>query len=97
MLISSPKYGPLTLIPVNPDNLPGLLLPGSNTFMCQHDFGTIVIQEINTKNYSLRYLIFNLIKKVTLVFKDEKSAMRAKLTLKNNLTLRIGKKGKALT
>jgi AraC-like DNA-binding protein len=94
MLISSPQYGPLILIPVNPDNLPGLLLPGSNTFMCQHDFGSIIIQEIDTQNYYLRYFILSLIKKVTLVFRDEQTAMKVKLSLESNLTIKIGKKEK---
>lgn len=91
MLISSPQYGPLTLVPVNTDNLSGLLLPGGKTFMCQHDFGSIIIQELDTPNYSLRYFILNLIKKVTLVFRDEQTAMRVKLSLENNLTIKIGK------
>ncbi len=94
MLISSPQYGPLTLIPVNSDNLTGLLLPGSDTFMCQHDFGSIIIQQIDTKNYSLRYFILNLIKKVTLVFRDERTAIRVKLSLENSLTVKIGTKEK---
>ncbi len=94
MLISSPQYGPLTLVPVNTDNLSGLLLPGSKTFMCQHDFGGIIIQQIDTKNYSLRYFILNLIKKVTLVFRDEQTAIRVKLSLENSLTIKIGKKEK---
>lgn len=94
MLISSPQYGPLTLIPVNSDNLTGLLLPGSNTFMCQHDFGSIIVQQVDTKNYSLRYFILNLIKKVTLVFRDEQTALRVKLSLDNSFTIKIGKKEK---
>lgn len=92
MLISSPQYGPLTLVPVNTDNLSGLLLPGSKTFMCQHDFGSIIIQQIDTKNYSLRYFILNLIKKVTLVFRDEQTAIRVKLSLENSLTIKIERK-----
>lgn len=94
MLISSPQYGPLTLVPVNTDSLSGLLLPGSKTFMCQHDFGSIIIQQIDTKNYFLRYFILNLIKKVTLVFQDEQTALRVKLSLENSLTIKIGKKEK---
>lgn len=94
MLISSPQYGPLTLVPVNTDNLSGLLLPGSKTFMCEHDFGSIIIQQIDTKNYSLRYFILNLIKKVTIVFKNEQTALRVKLSLENGLIVKIGKKEK---
>jgi len=96
MLISSPQYGPLILSPVSAANIPGVMLPGSTTFMCKHEFGNIIMQEVKTSTYSLRYLILDLIKKVTLVLEDEQSALKAKLSLKNNLSVKIGNKKKHL-
>ncbi len=94
MLISSPKYGPITLAPVNPDNIPGLLLPGSNTLYCKRDFGTILIQEFNAKHYSIRYCIYNFLRKMTLIFKEEKIGIIAKYALKGNVNLRTANKDK---
>jgi len=85
--ISSPKYGVITLVPITPENIPGLLLPGSKTTFCERDFGTIIIQEFNAEHYSLRYGIFNFFKKVTLFFKEENSDLRTEIALKGAIKI----------
>ena len=88
MLVSSPKYGIITLEAVIPDNIPGLLLPGSKTLFCERDFGTIMIQEFETDHYSLRYNIFNFLKKITLLFKEEKTGIRSRFVLEGSLSIK---------
>jgi hypothetical protein len=63
MLLTSPQYGHIALTPINSEDLPGPILPGSNTFFHENDFGTILIHQYNAENFSLRFGIFNLIKK----------------------------------
>jgi len=94
MLISSPKYGIIKFVPLIPDNIPGLLLPGSDTLFCERDFGTILIQEFNAGHYSLRYSIFNFFKKMTLLFKEGKTGTRSQLTLKSSLKIKTEKESK---
>jgi AraC-like DNA-binding protein len=86
--ISSPKYGVISLAPIIPENVPGLLLPGSDTGFCERDFGTIMIQEFNAEHYSLRYGIFNFFKKMTLLFKDDNSNLRTEIALKGAIKVR---------
>ncbi len=94
MLIRSPKYGLITPAPVNPDNISGLLLPGSDTLFCEKDFGTILVQQFNTENYFLRHSIFNFFKKMTLLFKEEKTGLRTQLALKSGLGIKTHGEGK---
>lgn len=88
MYISSPKYGVITLTPIVPENIPGLLLPGSETTFCEREFGTMIIQEFNADHYSLRYAIFNFIKKVTLFFKEENSDLKTEIALKGAIKIK---------
>lgn len=94
MLIISPKYGAIELVPLIPDTIPGLLLPGSDTQFCEREFGTILIQEYNGEHYSLRYSIFNFFKKMTLLFKEGRTGIRSQLALKGGLKVKPGRKGK---
>jgi AraC-like DNA-binding protein len=88
LYISSPKYGVITLTPIVPENIPGLLLPGSETTFCEREFGTMIIQEFNADHYSLRYAIFNFIKKVTLFFKEENSDLKTEIALKGAIKIK---------
>ena len=94
MLISSPKYGIITLAPVIPDSISGLLLPGSETSTAETDFGTIFIQEFNTEHYSIRYNIFNFLKKITLLFSEERTGIRSRFVLEGSLNIKTNGKGK---
>jgi len=89
MLIRSPKYGLITLIPINADDIGGILLPGSQTLFSEKDFGTILIQEFNADHYSLRYSIFNFLKKITLLFQEEKTGIISRFLLKGSLSIKI--------
>jgi AraC-like DNA-binding protein len=88
--ISSPKYGVITLAPILAENIPGPLLPGSETAFCERDFGTIIIQEFNSEHYSLRYGIFNFFKKMTLIFRDKNFDLRTEIALRGGIKLRTG-------
>ena len=90
MLITSPEYGSLILRAADAGDLQGPLLPGSKTFICEQDFGSVILQKFDAKGYSLRYFILNLVKQVTLVFTDSPTAMRVKLFLENALSIKVG-------
>src|SRR6266498_1955739 len=94
MLLSSPKYGIITLAPVIPDSISGLLLPGSETFSAETDFGTILIQEFNTEHYSIRYNLFNFLKKITLLFNEDRTGIRSRFILEGSLNIKTSTKEK---
>ncbi len=94
MLLRSPKYGIITLAPVIPDSISGLLLPGSETFSNETDFGTILIQEFNTEHYSIRYKIFNFLNKITLLFDEERTGIRSRFILEGSLNIKTSSKEK---
>jgi AraC-like DNA-binding protein len=94
MQISSSRYGAIALTPLNSDNIPGPLLPGSSALFCEQDFGTMLIQEYKTDHFSIRYAIFNFFKKMTLLFKEEKTGIRSRLALNNSVTIKTKNKEK---
>jgi AraC-like DNA-binding protein len=94
MKISSPQHGSIDLVPISPDDISGPLLPGSNILFCEKDFGTIMIQQYHAENYSLRYSIFNFIKKVSLLFSEEKSLLRTLLVQKGSFGIKTQSKSK---
>jgi AraC-like DNA-binding protein len=94
MLLSSPKYGIIALAPVTLDNISGLLLSGSETFSTETDFGTILIQEFNTEHYSIRYIIFNFLKKITLLFNQDRTGIRSRFILEGSLNIKTSSREK---
>lgn len=94
MQINSTRYGSITLTPLVPDNFPGPLLPGSSALFCKQDFGTMLIQEYKTDHFSIRYSVFNFLKKISLLFKDEKTGLRSRLALKNSTIIKTETKDK---
>lgn len=92
MRIISPQHGSINLSPINADHLSGPLLPGSETFYTENDFGTILIQQYHAENYSLRLGIFNLIKKLSLFFKEETFLLRSRLSLKGTIGIKSKQK-----
>ena len=79
MLLISPEHGPITLTPINSENFRGPILPGSNIFFYENDFGTILIQHYKAEHFSLRLGIFNLIKKVSFLIEKETSLLKSRL------------------
>jgi AraC-like DNA-binding protein len=94
MQISSSRYGDITLTPLVPDNIPGPLLPGSNSLFCAQDFGTILIQEYKTDHFSIRYSIFSLFKSITLFFKNDNAGVWSRVALKNSVNIQMADKHK---
>ena len=84
--ISSPKYGLISLAPINPAGVAGRL-PGSETTFCVGEFGTITIQEFNAKHFSIRYSIFNFFEKMSLLFEEENSVIKSRLALKGDIKM----------
>jgi hypothetical protein len=94
MLLNSPQYGHIALTPINSENLQGPILPGSNSFFYENDFGTILIHQYNGENFSLRFGIFNLIKKVSFFIKEESSILKSHLILKGAHSVKTKAKSK---
>lgn len=87
MKISSPKYGILSLVPIDPAQVAGIRLPGSNTVVTEADFGKITIQEFYAEHYTIRYYIFNFLKKISLLFEDENNYVKSSLALKGDIKI----------
>ena len=94
MLLNSPQYGHIALTPINSENLPGPILPGSNSFFYENDFGTILIHQYDGENFSLRFAVFNLIKKVSFFINEESTMLRSHLILKGTHAIKVEKKSK---
>lgn len=94
MQIFSSKYGAITLEPVAADSFPGPLLQGSNTYFTEKEYGSILLQEYTTDHFSIRYAIFNLTKKLALLFKNENPGLRSLLALHNSPKIRFEKSKK---
>jgi AraC-like DNA-binding protein len=95
MLLTSPQYGHIALSPINSENLPGPILPGSNTSFHENDFGTVLIHQYNAENFSLRFAVFNLIKKVSFFISEESAMLKSHLILKGAHAVKVKKKSKA--
>ena len=95
MLLTSPQYGHIALTPINSENLPGPILPGSNTSFHENDFGTVLIHQYNAENFSLRFAVFNLIKKVSFFIREESAMLKSHLILKGAHAVKVKKKSKA--
>jgi len=81
MIITTAEYGPVLLQKISSDNINWPCLQGSETYFCDESFGSIVLQEFKTENYSLRFLLLNLVKKVSLVLKDDMSLLKTAFCL----------------
>lgn len=87
MRITSPKYGPIQLEPIDADSVSGFVLPGSEISYCEKDFGTITVQQIFADHFSLRYSVYNFLKKVTLLIQDEAALLRTQFVLKGKIKI----------
>lgn len=89
MKIKSSKYGLISLAPINPANLVGIRLPGSETLFSEGEFGTITIQEFHAKHFSIRYSIFTFLKKMSILFEEENSIIKSRLSLKGDIKIKL--------
>jgi AraC family transcriptional activator of pyochelin receptor len=94
MRIISQKYGPLSLSPIDANSVSGVLLPGSTVLFNKSDFGSIMIQQLPAEHYTLRYCIFNFVRRTVLFFEEESASLRSRLILKGNIGIRVGKQEK---
>lgn len=89
MKIRLPKYGLIPLVPIEPANLAGFRLPGSEARFFEAEFGTITIQEFNSRHYSIRYSIFNFLKAISLLFEEDDAEIKSRLLLKGDLKIKL--------
>lgn len=88
MLISSPQYGDLRLMPLDSDKASDHWPPGSSALSCEKDFGSIVIRKYNAGQFSIRYVLFNLIETISFLFKEEKPQVRNRLVLEGDFWMK---------
>ncbi|GEM_PF-7010480 len=96
MLISSSQYGIISLAFMENDGAIKTWPPGSSSYCCEKDFGTIVIRNYDAETYSIRHILLNFIKAIPLVFKEQDSLLRNRLVLKGNFQMKTGVKKKML-
>ncbi|RYE02142.1 MAG: AraC family transcriptional regulator [Sphingobacteriales bacterium] len=88
----SSTYGPLLLTPGWPSHRISGPLPGARTLYAEEAFGSVLIQQIHEKTYSLNYYIFSFLQQVTLFGKDDSEGLQSLLSLKGGL--QFGFRGK---
>jgi AraC-like DNA-binding protein len=88
MIIISPQYGQITLNQIDSETVSAPYLNGANTFFCQHDFGTITIQNFQTDQYSITYAALNLVKKISFFIKEETSHLKSISLLDNSINIK---------
>lgn len=91
MKITSSKYGPIHLEPVDADSISGYVLPGSKVSHCETEFGAITVHQLITDHFSLRYSIFALIEKVALLIQEEAALLRSQFVLRGKVRVHSGK------
>lgn len=90
MIIVSPQYGSITFSKINSDTISSPNLPGSETFYCNEQFGTILLQEYKNEFYSIRFGIFNIIKKISFWITED-FFLRTTFSLNNNIKIKTRK------
>jgi len=88
MLISSPQYGNLHLLPLDNDIAGNHWPPGSSAYYCEKDFGTIVIRKYNAGQFRIQYVLVNLIRTISFLFKEEKPQVRNRLVLEGDFWMK---------
>jgi AraC-like DNA-binding protein len=87
--ITSPAFGPITLVQQLPSTYNGQILPGSKIYSTVQEFGMILLQELKTEDFIIRYNFFHFIQKITLTVKEENQGVQALMALKNDLRQKI--------
>lgn len=87
--ITSPTYGPITLIQQLPSAYNGQILPGSKIYSSVQEFGMILMQELKTEDFIIRYNFFHFIQKITLIGKEDNQGLQTLMALKNDLKQKI--------
>ena len=77
--------GPLNLYSGIPPDYPGPILPAANFFSSVNDIGQVLVQELRSDHYILRYNIFRFIEKISLHSKVVKQGLHTRFMLKNNV------------
>lgn len=70
-ILTSETSGPVTLLPHLPDQWKKFRLPGFQPLSASGDFGSILLQQYTGENFSIRYFLIHLLKKITLQWQEE--------------------------
>lgn len=76
------------LLVLLPAGLPAIQLPGSTTWSCQGDFGTIRIEEFCSGPFTIRFGFFRFFKKMGLYWQENIPLVKARIAVKNNWLFR---------
>jgi AraC-like DNA-binding protein len=91
MLVSSAKYGPILLKPAEPDSISGMMLPDGSAFYGETELGTLRVHELITTRYTLRFCVYDFIRKVSLLIQEEASLLASKFLLKGQVRIQLSK------
>jgi len=80
-------YDPLVLKPDLPKGWKGKILPGSQSFSYEGNFGNIIIQQYKQDQWCIRYTIFRFLKKMVLQWKEE-ATLCIRFVLQGDLSYR---------
>jgi AraC-like DNA-binding protein len=94
MILVSPEYGVIQLRQIDSENIPAPNLQGSETFYYQDQFGTITLQQYKNEFYSIRFAVFNVIKKITFLIKEDGFVLKSIFSLNNNCKIKESKSKK---
>lgn len=93
LVITSSTFGSIPFEPVLPQDYKGILLPGARVFSSIGEYGSMLIQQIATKDFSLRYYCYNILKGIKFHAKLEDKGLISRVMLKNTITHSINHLG----
>lgn len=83
------NYGLLNFVSGLPRNFSAPLLPDAASYHARGFWGTIVIQEVQTKHYLLRYFLFQLLSPQSFQFKEHNEGIQSLVNLGGAFQFRI--------
>ncbi len=82
-------YGTLTLTPFDPQHYPGPLLAGALALIANEDYGTVLLQEYTSPQFTLRHHTFQFSRKMRVQLTQENQSLQLSAALKNPLRMSI--------
>src|SRR4051812_4376169 len=87
-LVSS-LHGPLVLKPSVPAGFSNILIPGSEIASTEGEFGHLLLQEIQSDQFTINFNVYRIHQDISLQFTTDTDALQAHVLLKNDLRYNI--------
>jgi AraC-like DNA-binding protein len=82
--LSSFAYGPIVMKPSVPEELNSLVVPGSQAFSSEGNYGKILFQEIKAGDITLLYNIYQIKQDISIDFRYNQCNLQAQIALQND-------------